>query len=662
MSVTTTFPPGLGSKTTIMDLAATAILPDSVPATISPLIKLIYGFLLKKGRIDITAAISKLALFAGAIYSLKTLWDFTHPIILSTLTTSITLPIEHQTAKDIQAWLSSQGSIGGSTKSAAQRHIKYTATGMVYNKSTQKFQLEGEKQTNIAGGWFWFKRQPLYFVYARVSSDQKQPQYVEANDHGSKQLSGDEITVHALGFSGVLEELVREVSVAQVVVKGTTVVFHVSDPNDDNVYRAGYFSEWMPQTRPSRPMSTIDLSAELKKSVLDDVTQFLEPAREKYYSDRGIPYSRKILAFGPPGTGKSSFALALAGMIRGALYSANMGEIRDEAHMRRLFQCPEKGDILLLEDIDCANIKREAMKGEGKKRKTKTKRRSRRRGFVEDSQPPPSPISLSGLLNAIDSIPDGVILLMTSNSPESLDKALVRPGRIDKQVLFGYISKAVAESIFVRMYQHDDGLPTSPEVAALATTFAKKIPELKLTPAEVQGYLIPRRDPLVAVAEADKWVADVLEAREKGLNIVGVKGDDAALGIKKKQKGKNKKKGGKKCLARKEKIVSKEAAEDGPVEPAGPVDDDDAEFFDAREEVESEPLAVVKTKKSRTRRRRSRSPDTDGSLSDTLIDGDSSESGSESEVCSDDDSGSDSDSGDSSNDSASEDESDSDDE
>ncbi|KAF2642327.1 P-loop containing nucleoside triphosphate hydrolase protein [Massarina eburnea CBS 473.64] len=676
MSVSTTFAPGLGSKTTIMDLAATAIIPDMVPATIAPLVKLIYGFLLKKGRIDITATITKLAIAAGAIYSIKTIWDFAKPFFLGTLTTSITLPIEHQTAKDIQEWLAARDRSAG--RGAAQRHIRYTATGMTYNKATQKFELEGDKQTNIDGGWFFFKKQPLYFAYTRMTGDQKQPAYVDANDSSSKQLCGDEITIYAFGLTNILDDLVKEVSVAQIVVKGTTSVFHVTDLEDNNAYRAGYLMEWLPRAKQLRPMSTIDLSAELKKKVLDDITQFLEPSRERFYNDRGIPYSRKILAFGPPGTGKSSFALALAGMVHGSLYQANIGEIRDEAHMRRLFSCPGKGDVLLLEDIDSANIKREKMKGDKKKKK-----RSWRRS--PNIVPQPSTISLSGLLNAIDAIPDGVILIMTSNSPESLDKALVRPGRIDKQVLFGYVSKAVAETIFIRMFQRNEELPQTPEVAALAMAFAKKIPDLKLTPAEVQGYLIPRSDPLLAVAEADKWVKDVLDAREKGRNIVGVKGDDASLGLKKKKgkKSKKPKKDSKKAgnSNRQDKSSKEEPKNSGDVISAvdavdASVEEDDAEFFDAVEQVKNEVKVEAKKKKDRRRTRRLAGRPPSANSSDTLLeDGSSSdlesetdsdvnssdgESGSDcstddgSQICYSSDSGSE----DSSNDSASEDESD----
>jgi hypothetical protein len=52
-------------------------------------------------------------------------------------------------------------------------------------------------------------------------------------------------------------------------------------------------------------------------------------------------------------------------------------------------------------------------------------------------------ISWSGLLNAIDGVAshEGRVLIMTTNKPEKLDDALIRPGRVDLQVKFTYATK-----------------------------------------------------------------------------------------------------------------------------------------------------------------------------------------------------------------------------
>merc|ERR1711862_960630 len=51
-------------------------------------------------------------------------------------------------------------------------------------------------------------------------------------------------------------------------------------------------------------------------------------------------------------------------------------------------------------------------------------------------------LNLSGLLNVLDGVVDTPdrILIMTTNHPEQLDPALIRPGRIDKKILLGYMN------------------------------------------------------------------------------------------------------------------------------------------------------------------------------------------------------------------------------
>merc|ERR1712151_1051684 len=59
----------------------------------------------------------------------------------------------------------------------------------------------------------------------------------------------------------------------------------------------------------------------------------------------------------------------------------------------------------------------------------------------KDKEEDPDALSLSGLLNVLDGVVDspGRILVMTSNHPEKLDPALIRPGRINKRLHLGYM-------------------------------------------------------------------------------------------------------------------------------------------------------------------------------------------------------------------------------
>merc|ERR1719323_735865 len=64
-------------------------------------------------------------------------------------------------------------------------------------------------------------------------------------------------------------------------------------------------------------------------------------------------------------------------------------------------------------------------------------------------------LNLSGLLNVLDGVVDTPerILIMTTNHPEQLDPALIRPGRIDKKILLGFMSPSHATSMIEHYFQ-----------------------------------------------------------------------------------------------------------------------------------------------------------------------------------------------------------------
>ncbi|KAF2471704.1 P-loop containing nucleoside triphosphate hydrolase protein, partial [Lindgomyces ingoldianus] len=243
--------------------------------------------------------------------------------------------------------------------------------------------------------------------------------------------------------------------------------------------------------RPTRPISTIDLDEDIKKALVEDVERYLSPERAQWYANRGIPYRRGYLFHGPPGTGKSSMSLALAGLFNKDLYMLSLSDVESESDLKDLLDTVKQThSIVLLEDIDSARIGRENMT----KKKEEEEEAHKKGG-----------ISLSGLLNAIDgpNALDGTVLIMTTNNPETLDKALIRNGRIDMQVYFGPVSQVVAESIFLRMFQKENDKEPNEAVdeniAHLAQQFSLQIPDRSLTPAEVQGFLMTQNTPEQAI-------------------------------------------------------------------------------------------------------------------------------------------------------------------
>jgi SpoVK/Ycf46/Vps4 family AAA+-type ATPase len=102
-------------------------------------------------------------------------------------------------------------------------------------------------------------------------------------------------------------------------------------------------------------------------------------------------------------------------------------------------------------------------------------------------RPNPDQLSLSGLLNVLDGVVDspGRILIMTTNHPEMLDPALIRPGRIDKKLMLGYMAAADIVGMLEHYFQTT---LTSSQIAQVETIVDAS--RLNLTPAQVEQLAV----------------------------------------------------------------------------------------------------------------------------------------------------------------------------
>lgn len=162
--------------------------------------------------------------------------------------------------------------------------------------------------------------------------------------------------------------------------------------------------------------------------------------------------------------------------------------------------------VVLLEDVDSAGL---------------VVRDNRAGGTVavESKGVKSSRITLSGLLNVIDGVAsqEGRILIMTTNHIESLDSALLRPGRVDLRVHLGFATKKHAEEMFIQAFADLSGKSTdktdeskgAANLEKMAREFASEIPEKLLSPAEIQGFLMNwKKTPKDAVANITAWLEE----------------------------------------------------------------------------------------------------------------------------------------------------------
>ncbi|KAG0646419.1 putative chaperone BCS1-B [Hyphodiscus hymeniophilus] len=266
----------------------------------------------------------------------------------------------------------------------------------------------------------------------------------------------------------------------------------IKRPAAKDMRRFGGRGSWVKiAERPCRPMKTVVLDEDRKMEVLADINEYLNPATARWYANRGIPYRRGYLFYGPPGTGKTSLTFALAGVFGLDIHVVSLLEpTLTEEELGMLFTNLPARCIVLLEDIDTAGLVRnneieeedeteKGRRGKGKSGKdnhggdeglnvanlTKALKRANEQSEEEKKKG----ISLSGLLNIIDGVAshEGRVLVMTTNRPEKLDEALIRPGRVDHQVAFGNATQTQIKELFVRMYTND--LPRTKFLKAIST-------------------------------------------------------------------------------------------------------------------------------------------------------------------------------------------------
>lgn len=189
--------------------------------------------------------------------------------------------------------------------------------------------------------------------------------------------------------------------------------------------------------RQPRALDTLFMPAAQKAALIADVQAFLE-ARETYRK-RGTPWRRGYLFEGRPGTGKTSLIFAMASALGRSIYLINLASVSSDNELMMAFNQVDWNGVVLIEDIDAAEI--------SKDRQLVSAEREAK-SVVPGAQP--QKLTLSGLLNAIDGVGarEGRLLFATTNHPEKLDPALLRPGRFDVREAITPLDRESAMAMF----------------------------------------------------------------------------------------------------------------------------------------------------------------------------------------------------------------------
>lgn len=181
------------------------------------------------------------------------------------------------------------------------------------------------------------------------------------------------------------------------------------------------------------------------KETLKEIVDFLH--NPKKYAEIGASLPKGALLVGPPGTGKTLIARAVAGEAKVPFFAISGSEFvqmfvgMGAAKVRELFkQANEKAPcIIFIDEIDAIGKKRDNMVG----------------GNDEREQ------TLNQLLTEMDGFDGrkGVVILAATNRPESLDAALLRPGRFDRRIqmeLPDLEGRKAILSVHLQKVRHDD--------------------------------------------------------------------------------------------------------------------------------------------------------------------------------------------------------------
>jgi hypothetical protein len=253
-----------------------------------------------------------------------------------------------------------------------------------------------------------------------------------------------------------------------------------------------YYSEKIFNT--NRTFDTIFF--ENKDNYIRSLKFFIE--NEGWYKKKGIPYHFGVLLHGTPGCGKTSIIKATLQYTKRNAVIIPLNRVKTCGEFESIFyenqinnkNIPNEKRVYIFEDFDCLSdiIKQRDKHDEHNKKEITEKVKSELEILSKLTEfhcnkmsNPDDELNLSFLLNIFDGILEnpGRIIILTSNYPDKIDKALLRPGRIDVNIELKKASILIIEEILASFYDKD--------IEYIRVLCTNKFKDYELTPAEIMN-------------------------------------------------------------------------------------------------------------------------------------------------------------------------------
>lgn len=166
---------------------------------------------------------------------------------------------------------------------------------------------------------------------------------------------------------------------------------------------------------PYRKISSVILDETLLRDLVKEIQQFVQPSTRAFYTEIQEPYHFNMLFYGVPGTGKTSLITALATELRRPIHRISPKLFRNSTEATRGFREEVSGIQNAIVVIDEADL---IIK-------------NRKEKMSEEDE-----ATLHTLLNYLDDVGDGNIVILCTNHPDRLDPAIQRSGRINLKIPF----------------------------------------------------------------------------------------------------------------------------------------------------------------------------------------------------------------------------------